>query len=436
MKKEPLFELIKKMKQTEKAYFKKHSFAYKKGSKNNFIYLFELIDKQKAYDERKLKKVVGTKYFAQKKQHLNKKILESLKNYHSKDSTKTQIEALLHEYRIYLSKSMFRSAEKSITRAKQLSFNSENYQLYLHVLKNEIELLKNNNDLEKLNNHLNSYKITAKNINKIVNEHIKLEELYINIILWNTKMEYIRSKEQLIDLKSIFNNHSNIRRAPKSIRSKCIYYYSIAIYNYLQGIHKESYNNFQKQLELFQNTAWLKEEMSDYIRCLANNCFLAIILNKNNAYNTCLNNLNKIQTEDLFLKMILQYYQHLLTLKSLTHTKHYTKAMDLIKDENESIIKIEEVIIDKNILQNEMMIMTFLKIEIHILNRAPNEALKIINNYLNHHNKALKNDTFIISRLLNIIIHFELNNLEYIEYELDSIKRWLKNKNEKFKLER
>ena len=61
---------------------------------------------------------------------------------------------------------------------------------------------------------------------------------------------------------------------------------------------------------------------------------------------------------------------------------------------------------------------------------------RTLNNYLNHHNKALKNDTFIISRLLNIIIHFELNNLEYIEYELDSIKRWLKNKNEKFKLER
>ena len=436
MKKESLFELIKKMKQTEKAYFKKTSFAYKKGSKNNFIYLFELIEKQNTYDEYKLKKIIGTKHFAQKKQHLNKKILESLKNYYSKDSTKTQIEALLHEFRIYMSKSMFQSAEKSIKKAKKLSLKTENYQLYLHVLKNEIELLKNKNDLKKINDHLNSYKITAKNINKIVYENIQLEELHLSIILWNNKMEYIRSKEQLLKLRSIFKKHNKGLDASKSIRSKCTYYYTVAIYNYLQGNHKESYNYFHKQLELFQSTSWLKEEMSDYIRSLANNCFLSIILNNESTYQKCFNELNIIQTEDLFLKMILQYYQHLLTLKYYTYKREYNKAIELIELTEDSILNIEKNIIKKNILQNEMMIMTFSKIEAYVLGNNASKALKVINTYLNYHNKALKSDTYITSRLLNVIIHYELNNYEYIEYEIDSIKKWLKDKKVAFKLER
>ena len=158
MKKEPLFELIKKMKQTEKAYFKKIAATYRKSSKNNFLHLFEMIDKQKAYNENKLKAIIGSKHFAQKKQHLTKKIIASLKNYYSKDSIKTQIEGLLHENRIYLSKSMLDSAEKSIEKAKKLTLESENYQLYLYVLKNEIEILKNKNDLEMIGLLLKDYK--------------------------------------------------------------------------------------------------------------------------------------------------------------------------------------------------------------------------------------------------------------------------------------
>ena len=134
--------------------------------------------------------------------------------------------------------------------------------------------------------------------------------------------------------------------------------------------------------------------------------------------------------------MILQYYLHLLSIKHSLLKKDYNNAIYIIESQEEMILKIEESIINKNILQNEMMIMTFAKIEVYILSQKANKALKVINNYLNYHNKALKTDTFIISRLLNVIIHFDLNNFDYIEYEIISIKKWLKGKNNSYKLER
>lgn len=432
MKKEPLFELIKKMKQTEKAYFKKTATAYRKNSKNNFLHLFELIDKQRTYNETKLKEIIGSKHFAQKKQHLTKKIITSLKNYYSKDSIKTQIEALLHENRIYLSKSMLDSAEKSIEKAKKLTLESENYQLYLYVLKNEIEILKNKNDLEMIGLLLKDYKEIEEKVNKIVSEHIQLEELLISVVLWNNEMEYIRGEDQLLKLNAIFEQN---KKTSNSKRSNNIYFYTSGIYHYLKSEHEESLHFFQKQLKLFHETNWLKEEMLDYIKCLANNCLLAIILN-NTTYQSCYNELKEIQTEDLFLKMILNYYQHLLAIKHLSTQSKHENALEYIKLHENDIQNIEEQIAQKKILQNELMIMTFTKAETYIFNNEPKKAINTINTYLNFHDKKLKTDTYILSRLINIIIHFELQNLAYIEYEIESIKKWMKNKKIDFKFER
>ncbi len=100
MKNEPLFELIKKMKQTEKSYFKKKSSTHKRSSKNNFLILFDLTDKQKKYNEVKLKNIIGYKHFAQKKKHLQEKIMLSLRSYYSNDNPDTQIQLLLHDHKM------------------------------------------------------------------------------------------------------------------------------------------------------------------------------------------------------------------------------------------------------------------------------------------------------------------------------------------------
>ncbi len=48
-----LFTLINSLNRTEKGYFKKFASQHGKGEKNNYVQLFEAMDKQEAYNELK-----------------------------------------------------------------------------------------------------------------------------------------------------------------------------------------------------------------------------------------------------------------------------------------------------------------------------------------------------------------------------------------------
>jgi len=58
------------------------------------------------------------------------------------------------------------------------------------------------------------------------------------------------------------------------------------------------------------------------------------------------------------------------------------------------------------------------------------ESLKLINGVLNDNEKQLRQDVYSFSRIFNLVIHFELGNFDFIEYESKSTSRFL-NKHEK-----
>src|SRR5690606_14303454 len=57
-------------------------------------------------------------------------------------------------------------------------------------------------------------------------------------------------------------------------------------------------------------------------------------------------------------------------------------------------------------------------------------ALKCINEVLNDNEKMLRQDVYSFARIFNLVIHFELNNHEFLEYDMKSTARYL-NKHEK-----
>ena len=52
-------------------------------------------------------------------------------------------------------------------------------------------------------------------------------------------------------------------------------------------------------------------------------------------------------------------------------------------------------------------------------------ALKYINEVLNDNEKMLRQDIYSFSRIFNLVIHFELNNHDFLEYDMKSTARYL-----------
>src|ERR1051326_6571998 len=81
-----LFELIKSLNKGEKGYFKKYSQLHTVGDKNNYLILFDAIEKQKKYDEEKILKALSKhsfiRHFSDLKNYLYTLILDSLESYY------------------------------------------------------------------------------------------------------------------------------------------------------------------------------------------------------------------------------------------------------------------------------------------------------------------------------------------------------------------
>ncbi len=78
---DPLFQLIKSLTKAEKRYFKLHVNKQTAGEDTKFLKLFDLIDKQKDYDESKIlqkDKSIKSQQFSNLKAHLYKQILQNL----------------------------------------------------------------------------------------------------------------------------------------------------------------------------------------------------------------------------------------------------------------------------------------------------------------------------------------------------------------------
>ena len=63
------------------------------------------------------------------------------------------------------------------------------------------------------------------------------------------------------------------------------------------------------------------------------------------------------------------------------------------------------------------------------------EALKWMNKILNDNEQSLRQDIYSFARLFNLILHFELNNIDLLDYIIKSTQRFLKKTEKNYKSE-
>ncbi|MCK6650719.1 MAG: hypothetical protein L6Q66_13770, partial [Bacteroidia bacterium] len=122
-----LFKLIKSLSKSEKGYFKKFANFHVRNEQNNYTKIFDAIDLQEEYNEKKLlHKFRNEKFvrqFAVAKNYLYEMVLESLEAYH-KNST-TEIRSMLNRIEILVDKGLHSQAKKLLRKAKDMAIEYE-----------------------------------------------------------------------------------------------------------------------------------------------------------------------------------------------------------------------------------------------------------------------------------------------------------------------
>ena len=147
-----LFDLIKSLNKLEKRYFKVFASRHVIGKENNYVRLFDLIERQSHHDEEKIlrKASITKKQLENWKRYLYKLILRSEENYHLENTSEKKIKHLILHTENLFNKGLYNQCLKLLGKAKQLAMKYEKHLLLVEILTWEETNLRRMHNIKEL----------------------------------------------------------------------------------------------------------------------------------------------------------------------------------------------------------------------------------------------------------------------------------------------
>lgn len=436
-----LFRLIKSLTTAEKRYFKIFASRHSIGGKNEYVNLFDAIDKQTEYDESKLVGLFKNSTFAHSpaiaKNRLFETVLKSLHAFHADSSVDVELQRLMHSTEILFKKSLYEESRKVINRAKKLAQKYEKHFMMLEIYRWEKKLLEkdsyagsNIEDITGMNQHDQELLEKIKNYNDFW--YIKSR-----LFLLLNKKGKVRDTTELNNFKTIIDNTLlQNEGSALSYETRYLYYHIYSAYYFGIGDYKNSYIYIGKHLDLIEKHADIfGEEPNKYFAVLSNMIYLCTQLRKFSEIPVYLKKLKEIpqssikkMNEDLGIKLFSSTYSAELSL--YIQTGEFDKAFGLIDEIEAGLAKYKNKISKVRI--------SFFYFNIAVVFFAIDDysgALKWINKLLNDSDIDSSQDIHCMGRVLNLIIHLEIGNNDLIPYTFRSTQRYLNKRKRIYRFE-
>jgi len=440
--KDSIHELIKSLTKSEKRYFKLMSSRHTIGDENNYILLFDFIEKQTEYDEEVLFKTFKGQAFLNKfsitKKRLYDHILNSLDLFHSSSSIDAQIFKQLHSADILYNKSLYDQCRTILRSAEKLAEKHNRFNLLLEISKKQKRLHENKGYAE----------ISAMEIVSILERDNYLQDQSFTYNkLWNIKSQLFhllshkgvsRSQEDILNFKSIIDDLT------QSVNKEIFYFDTHYLFHHIYSAYYFAINDFQNcldhlkiNIEYFENHPQLIENHpNSYFSILTNAIFVSEKQEKYKEANGLLEKLKQLpakiemdNNEDLQIKLFSSINS--IELSMLTRRGDFDKAVKLVP-----LIERGLMTYGANLSAPRIAFLEFKMAVIFLSLGECSSALKWINNILNNKRLDQKEDLFSFAQLLDLLIHLEMKNTQLLPYALKNTQRYLKSHNRVFSFEK
>jgi len=319
IKSEQLFYLIKSLNKAEKRYFK--LFATNSNENNNYLLLFEAIDKQETYDEAAIKEKFQKKTFVNQlhvtKNYLNQLILKSLRNFHSTISKDAEVKDLLRDIEILLKKDLFQQCDQVIDKALKLANLYEKWPDVLNLLDIKRRLLLN---------------IKGSNYASEDLKQINEQELQVLLKIEHISMYWDVSAKlfsHLPDFSRLLENpYIKDESKADSLQAKTLYHYIWQTLSVVQGNFEQAKEKLEKIIQIWEEqTNQIYEHPASYLTLL------------NNLVGLCLTGKDYKYAEELIYKIrkMPDRYglksNNTITVKAMLHS--YNVELEMCRDNNQ-----------------------------------------------------------------------------------------------------
>lgn len=427
-----LFALITSLTKAEKRHFKL-TVSPQKGEKN-YLRLFDAIDQQREYDEEALRRRFAGEPFIRQlhvtKRYLYDALLHCLRAYHDESSANARINNLLHEAAILRQKGLREQALERITRAQAIA---EEHHLYHR----EIEVLRTRQAA------------TPETVEERFNEEMKLIGAMENVARYK-RLEALmllmvvdkgvpRNEQERNAVLEIMNDplmKKDIADIPLIAR---IHYYNVRTsYHYSALEFAQALPYARDQIALLESSEAILEDWKwEYIAMMNN--FL-ILLDHSGHEGEFLDNLEKLKaiatsatTRALSdARVQAQAFNCALGLEFSYHMErcNFERCRSLIAEIESGLVRFSA-----HISETEILRFHYLFAQINLITGRYQDALRAINIALAYEWSPTRRLLYNTARVMNLLIHYELENLDLLEHQIKSTYRFLRKQSGLYKME-
>ncbi len=431
-----LFTLIRSMSSSEKRYFKIFAARHSKKGNNNYIRLFDAIDRQESYDESRLaRKLAGTtilRNLASTKYQLYQLVLKCLSDYHSGKSLDSELREMIDKAQVLYDRGLYAQCGKLIEKAKLLATANERYPEVLEILRLErgMFLTVQTTDVEAELSALLAFE--QKTLDLIRNQ-MEYYHLFCAAFALEKVKRHARSDYERAALDAIANHRllSDPGQAI-SFSAKGHFHRIHAIIGVIKGDAAMAFSAQQRLLQLWkEKTAEFRAAAPRYKSDLINYLNYCTAAEEYGDFEDVLAQLKQFPARSFTDEI--STFQDVYHIELLYYLRRgfFDKGTGLADLIALGLQKFQGRLTSSRIMTfcHNLAVLYFLKDE-------HTNALQWLNRILDHSNVDQRRDIQDFARILLMVIHYELGNHDALESLLRSTYRYLHARDKLYEFER
>ncbi|MCT4560092.1 MAG: hypothetical protein N4A41_01840 [Crocinitomicaceae bacterium] len=423
-----LFKLIKSLSKSEKRFFKLSS-SLQSGEKN-YLKIFDFIEKQKEYNEEELKehfkKEKFIRHLPSEKNHLYKLILKSLRSFYSEHSVSSLLKQEIKNVEILYQKALYKECEKFVARAKEIAKEYEKFYYWFELISWEKKLLEEAYEAGVFSTNLDELVEEEGMVIEKLRNLAEYQIIYSKINLLFRSGGFARTPKERAEVDHIADYHLiKGKNTAISTRAASMCYYIKGLCAATNRQYTDAFEFFNKTRTILDNNPKIKEDSGQrYLMTLSYLCQCYIENKDYGEAEKLIQTIKGLSEEkgfssiDIEVKIFTQSIN--LEMKLYQALGDFQRGVDMIEkiqiqqDElGDKINKEQEILLAYNNAYNCFGIGEYKK------------ALAYINVVLNDNETNLRQDIYGFARVFNLILHYELENYDFLEYIIKSTNRFL-----------
>jgi tetratricopeptide (TPR) repeat protein len=433
-----LFKLVKSLSKSEKRFFKLSS-SLQTGDKN-YLKIFDYIDKQESYDEEELKNYFKKERFIEhlpsEKNHLYKLILKSLRSFYSEHTVVSILTQELKNIEILYQKALYKECEKFVKKAKRIAVENEKFYYWFELISWEKKLFEE--------------AFESGDFGVDIDEVIAEEEMVISKLrnlaeyqILYSKINYIfrsggfsRNEEEKKIVDSITDYHLiKGKNTALSTRATTMCYYIKGLCSATNRNYQESLIFFLKVRDILDKAPKIKESLSKrYVLTLSHLLRCYMDSGDYTKATEIIHEIRSLESEkgfastDIKIRIFSVSYSFELMLNNLTG--NFEKSIQMLPELNEQLILCED-----KLNKEQKIIFKYHSAYAYFGIGDYKKALFYLNDILNDNEQFLRQDLYNFARLLNLLVHYELENYEFLSYIIKSTNRFVNKTSKDYEIE-